>query len=646
MLTGGNLYHKIISMLFFSMALISLAKSQNRVLDSLKKVVSNNPNTDTNKAIALNELAYKIYPYDVQQLRHYSDEALTISLELKYKRGEALAYKNKALSFMLIHGDASALVYLDKALKILELLKDEANSAIVLNYIGCYYATVKDDKQAIIYFDKAVSKLNSLDGLNQVIILSNAGNHYEDVNQPSKALSYYSRILSIVNNLHDNNYLVVCYNDFASVYFRQGNYKLAIDYCSKALSLESSPGVSPRSIQSVYLLLGDINCKLKNYNDARSFYNKGADIAKAMKSREKMDRIYYSFYRLDSLQGNYTSAIRNFYKYSQLRDSLISLDKNNVIALYQVKFDVEKRENENTHLLIIQQKNRALIRDQRIAIAIGALSLLIISGCLFYLKKVLGRVNAQNKVINEQNKKLEDSNKVKDTIFSVVSHDLRTPISQVIGLLDLLEDGDLSREEIAELVPFVKNDGLNTLELLDNLLIWSKNQLQGFTLAQRTFDVGKLVSGVLNKIQPAIKQKNLLVTNEVSPAITAFADQEMITAVLRNLISNAIKFTPPKGIIRINSLIADEYVIIGVADTGMGIKKNDQQKIFSNTAYSTPGTDNEKGTGIGLKICQDFVKLNRGTIWMRSEENAGSTFYISIPLGKAVSFPIDELVMI
>ena len=640
-----RLYFIVLSTLITSIALTGCVKAQTRQIDSLKNAIGT-ARQDTNKVITLNNLAYQIYPYDIRQLKRYSDEALALSLKLKYKRGEAVAYKNLAISYMLFHGDATALAYLDKSLNMLQGLNDNANSAIVLNYIGCYYATLKDHKQAKIYFDKALEKLSSVNKVQRLVILSNAGNHYEDANQLNKALEFYNRMLLLARELHSDENLVRCYNNFASVYLKQNNYNAAIDYCNRALSLIQTSKISPRNCQRIYILLGDINYKLKEYSKARTLYLKSAAIANQMKSREYMDVIYHSLYLLDSVKGDFRSAMKNYYHYSVLKDSLVNLDKNNVIALYQVKFEVQKREEENKRLRLIEDRNKFIISHQRTTIIVAVISLIIIFGGLIYLKKINNYIKARNKVINEQNKQLENSNHVKDTIFSVISHDLRNPISQIIGLLNLLDDEHISFEEIAILIPALKNTSINSLELLDNLLIWSKNQLQGYTFTPVEFDVRAVVNSTIKQVRGAIDQKNLKVINNIAATVTVSADQEMVTAVIRNLVSNAIKFTPERGTIEINASIADDYAIIGVSDNGIGINEKDQHKIFSFTSHTTLGTALEKGTGVGLKICSDFIRLNKGTIWMKSKENAGSTFFISLPSATNVHAPDEKLVMI
>ncbi len=273
-----------------------------------------------------------------------------------------------------------------------------------------------------------------------------------------------------------------------------------------------------------------------------------------------------------------------------------------------------------------------MINQQRIIQIILIIGIIIICGGAIYLKHIYDELKIKSNIINEQNHVLEANNLVKDKLFSVISHDLRSPITQVIGLLDLLDAGEMTLKEMAELTPAVKSSIANTLQLLDNLLVWSKDQLQGFQLNREAFNLYQLTTENIAALSNIIQQKQLVVDNDILPDVVINADREMIQIVLRNLISNAIKFTNPRGSIRMTSRVEDDYTIICVADTGIGIKEPDQDKIFSFTSHTTLGTANEKGTGIGLKICKDFIELNNGRIWVESKEGVGSKFCIAIPL--------------
>ena len=629
-------YHSLTRHLFLYILVFPFCfvRGQNRKIDSLRTVIKANTKQDTNKVNELNQLAFELYPFNLQSFKANSENALSLSKKLNYKKGKGMASVNLALSLMLTLGNVNALNYLDTALNIFRNLKDKENTAITLNRIGCYYATIKDYQEAFPYFKAALNELGGSGKPGELAILNNIGNYFEDIGQLKKAKEYYDKLLNKALKINNDEYSSIGYYDIASLYFKEKNNDLAVFYCDKSLAFVKT--ISFRSQQEIYILLGDINLNLKNYKKALDFYEKSAGIAKDMKSPENMEKIYHSLYLIDSAKGNYISALKNHYQYSKLKDSLINADKNNLIALYQVKFGVEKRSEENKHLKIIADRNLELIKRQRITQIITFTSLIIICIGAIYLKRVNNIINKKNKVIEDQNKLLENNDKVKNTIFSVISHDLRNPLAQVLGLLNLWSDGDLSNQEITLLIPKVRDASLNTLDLLDNLLIWSKSQLQGFDFKPSSFNMIQLVTDVLKKLEYVISQKSIIIKNETAPLITAFADREMITIILRNLISNAVKFTPKNGTVEIATSKKTGFVLVCITDTGVGIKEKYKDKVFTATGHSTPGTANEKGTGLGLKICKEFIELNKGRIWMESKENIGSKFYISIPLGEGV----------
>lgn len=307
-----------------------------------------------------------------------------------------------------------------------------------------------------------------------------------------------------------------------------------------------------------------------------------------------------------------------------------SLKKTRETAFYQAKTEQANSQEENARLKTEKEKDQTIIRDQRISLSIGIFSAIVICVGLVIMEQLYRQVTMKNKLIQEQNTRLANSNRVKDTIFSIISHDLRNPISQVIGLVDLWEEGDITTVEIEALLPAFKVSSLNTRELLDNLLIWSKNQLQDFNYYPVLFNASKTADSVINKLRPVIDQKNLSVVSEISRSINIYADEEMITITLRNLVSNAIKFTPEKGSIRLTGTMQDDFATIVVADNGIGIKAEEQPEIFNpSAALKSP---KEKRPGLGLKICKDFMTLNYGQIWVESSPGEGSKFYISLPM--------------
>ena len=605
--------------------------SQHKLLDSLKTILAKNPDQDTLRVNRLNELASLSFSYNAEDLYKYGQQALILAKRLGYNRGEAVAYKNLALSSMFLHGDVSALNYLNKSLGIFSSLSDTVNMAAITNYIGCYYATVKDYKQALPYFLKAEKLFGNRKTVLRLTILTNTGSCYEDLRRYDKAREYYNEVRKLANHYGDYNWIVLSLYQSGSLNLIRKDYKTALDFTSEAFKIMSSREINPRTTLTIYQLQGDIRYAMGQYNQARKNYEKVAELARQMKSRENMAGIYFKFHLLDSIAGNFPGALQNLKSYQLITDSTINENKNQITALYNVKYALKEEEAENDRLLLEKKTDQKLIFYQRLIIAIALISLSIISFAFFRLKNLIYKLKDLNQKIGSQNTQLEGLNSIKNKIFSVIAHDLRNPFAQLISMLEMVDSKIIDKEEFMELVPYLNKSVHQGMEMMDNLLVWSKSQLNGFAAHPENIDLHALTCDTLEKLQSQITEKKLVINTNKLGRTTAWADLEMIRIVIRNLLSNAIKFTPIDGNIDIESYKENQLVVLAIKDSGDGIPEEQLNKLFSFNIKSTPGTANETGTGLGLKICMDMLELNQGKIWVESSMEKGATFYISIP---------------
>jgi two-component system, sensor histidine kinase LadS len=241
------------------------------------------------------------------------------------------------------------------------------------------------------------------------------------------------------------------------------------------------------------------------------------------------------------------------------------------------------------------------------------------------------KVTERTHEIQQQNEKLVRLNLLKDKLFSIISHDIKSPLSQLSGALYLVERDMITKDEIKELMPQIRRNLTNNENFLAELLAWTKNQLEGGRVNLSSFDLQTAVTDVLNLLQPQYETKQIQVQNQVNQNTMVFADAEMIKSVIRNLIVNAIKFTNQNGLIEVNALAKSKFITLSIKDDGCGIDPERQATLFTMDIQSTRGTANEKGSGIGLLICRDFVESNGGTIWAESQPEQGSTFAFTIP---------------
>lgn len=232
--------------------------------------------------------------------------------------------------------------------------------------------------------------------------------------------------------------------------------------------------------------------------------------------------------------------------------------------------------------------------------------------------------------LKEKSQQLAELNTLKDKLFSVIAHDLRTPMYALRNLFVNIQRYDISGEEIKTYIPDVVKDLHYTTNLMENLLAWAKSQIRN-EVAPSTVEVSLLIKEVLQLLKLQADNKNIYLQKKINDSLVVFADREMVNLVLRNLISNAIKFTPADGTVLVEARQNDTCVEFSVQDTGPGMSKEKVQSLFTSAVVSSKGTANETGTGLGLMLCKEFLDKNGGNIWVESAPGKGSKFYFTLP---------------
>jgi len=232
----------------------------------------------------------------------------------------------------------------------------------------------------------------------------------------------------------------------------------------------------------------------------------------------------------------------------------------------------------------------------------------------------------------EKNRELKELHSVKDKIFSVVAHDLRSPMVSLMSLLKLTSMKKLDAETQAGLLKDISKRVDDVFGLLDNLLRWAKNQMHGLVMSPVYFDVKNEIDTVMDGLHDIAASKKISLNNRAGH-FEVYADRDMFSVVVRNLTTNAIKYSPVKSEITIDSELSDDKLVISVKDSGTGMPQEVQEKLFKlSETKSERGTNNESGTGLGLVLCAEFVKANGGNIWFTSIQGEGSTFFFSVPV--------------
>lgn len=257
----------------------------------------------------------------------------------------------------------------------------------------------------------------------------------------------------------------------------------------------------------------------------------------------------------------------------------------------------------------------------------------IYSGVILIFRDITER-NKSDIILKNQSEELKNLNQLKDKMFSIIAHDLRGPIVNLKEVMSLFDQKIISEDELKSHLPLINADVKATASLLENLLYWSRTQLKGERIHPSNINLNLLSIVQTNLLSSQINEKSLIIVNTIPENAFVYADKNMVELVLRNLLSNAIKYSNTGNQIILNSSLQGGFYITEITDTGIGIDKENISKLFGMNNFSTAGTNAEKGTGLGLLLCKEFVEKNGGKIWVRSDLGKGSTFSFSLPLNK------------
>jgi two-component system sensor histidine kinase/response regulator len=249
------------------------------------------------------------------------------------------------------------------------------------------------------------------------------------------------------------------------------------------------------------------------------------------------------------------------------------------------------------------------------------------------LQQINVEIKSQSNQLQQQAEELDQLNSLKNKLFSVISHDLKAPMYALRNLFDNIHSQDMPAAEIKELIPEVKKDLNYTVSLMENLLQWAKSQMQSHTVKPQLINITDVTDEVMHLLHLQAEAKRITIIKKITGPVYAWADYDMINLVIRNLVSNSIKFTPRGGHIIIGGSEMEAFAEIYVQDSGKGMTSAEVKKINTHEFFTTNGTAQEQGTGLGLMLCKEFLTKNDGHLRIESEPGKGSTFSFTLPLG-------------
>jgi signal transduction histidine kinase len=287
---------------------------------------------------------------------------------------------------------------------------------------------------------------------------------------------------------------------------------------------------------------------------------------------------------------------------------------------------------------LIASNEKALAKQQSYVYAtlVFLLIFIAISLIVFRGQKVQKKLNtelkANHEILEKREMELNESNETKTKLFSIIGHDLRGPIAALNGLLTMFKEGEISQTDFLAFMPKLRDDVEHISFTLNNLLSWGYTQMNGSYTKASMVPLDAIVTENIKLLSEIAENKSIRMVSKLSENTLSWADSNQIDIVVRNLISNALKFTPENGMVTIEAFEKNKHWEVLIRDTGVGMEKSIVEKLFvKNSGFTTYGTNNEKGTGLGLSLCKEMVEKNNGEIWVESIPRKGTTFYFTLP---------------
>jgi signal transduction histidine kinase len=625
------------------------AHHQQEKIEVLNKLAWALRNQDEKHSLALAEAAYMLasrQPLEARMMEqlarslttlayinHYYkanfELALTQSLEAialfeQVERLEALppALNVAGLSQVRLGDPSEGMEYHLRALKICEAIGDQANEAEVYNHLAIVYVNWGQHQQALEYFNKSLALHEAVGNqFGQAVAQLNRCMTFKDLGDYQSSLISGLHSLNLLENLQIKDWaMTMALSNIANTYMALGQTEQAFYYFNRSLELA---GQTDDKFTRVYALLSAArSCyKLADYETARRHLYQGLALAEASKQKGFQFECHELLASIYKGEGNFEKALAHHEKFHQINREVFNEQSDRRLKNLVIRHRTEVAQKE---ALVFQLKNIELEHE------------------------ILEREKVETE-LHETNAQLTELNASKDRLFSIMAHDLRGPFTPLVSLAELLADSaeELEVNQIKEASQAIFNSARKVHDLLEALLEWSRIQLGRLEYQPVPLKLYEFVEQTIQLFTSVATDKKITLQNEVARDVTVWADRHMLDTIIRNLMSNALKFTHRGGNIKIKAEpncandqpTRSNFVEVMVIDTGVGINPADLPKLFSFAEnYHTPGTAQEKGTGLGLIICKEMVERNQGQIWVKSQPGKGTTFKFTVPCLSLNSF--------
>lgn len=624
------------------------------LVDSLKKEV-NKASDPGSKAEVYYQLARAYYASDQDLAISYSDSAFALAERLGNEKLKANTLNIKGVSSLIKSDYETAMKSHLDALAIREQLQDTVGLLESHLNLGNILYRTGSAREAAVRYRKALHYARlSGNQRGQGLLFNNLGSYFKDLwaetDDPSdldSARFYLLKALETKKSLGDSRGTINTLNLLSEIERMEKDLPEAEKYLKQALELSS--GLEDLELRiSLLSELTEFNLELGKGAEALNFSKQALNLAEGMKSLFHISSAAGLVSSSYEALGDYKNALQFAKKKLQSIQELRTEQNKEITEELLIKYETEKKELENQRLTKEQEfLDLSIKRKNELLLGAGVLLIGLVGTWIFQRRKneqlakahketksLLVQLQSKNEEIENQAKKLHESNlaltesnRIRQRLFSVLSHDLKTPLSSLSAILDIWKKELISQTELEEMLPKVTGQISTVQSLMDNLLEWAQAELDHSQIMNSSLNLRETVEEVMSQLSSVWESKEITLVNQIPPSLTLVSDRDRLSFVLRNLISNAIKYTPPSGVVTI-FFDSTEGNRIGIKDTGVGMSKEKIDSLFKRRQFSQLGTQGEKGTGVGLLLCQEFSNSLGASLEVESEIGMGSTFSI------------------
>ena len=617
--------------------------------DSILKLLSSAD--DSLKIVLLSQLTEEYKSSSLEKCLEYENQSLFIAQLAN--RPDWIAKAHLRIG-RIYHNTEMYPEAIDEYVKA-QLLAEQIRDSVLLGHIshelGKSYINYGQGQKGLSSFKQAhqLAKLRE-DTLNRILNNISIAEFFLSQDNNEEALIYLNQCIPCIQDIKNYQNYVKVLLYITEINIKEKDFIAARQNLTQASILAEEAGLNYETANILYYLgfnfnrEGNINLGMQHFNLALKLANKYNFTDLIIKIEQELSILFEN-------KGNFDEALSYQKHVYQLKDSLRIYLRDQKMSFLDMKYDSEKKEK-NIELLRKEEaiQSASLSKQKRLRFYFLFVCIILIVGAgfsirVYYIKQGMTRTLNQKKKLLEKTQgdllkaeqNLRNLNKTKNKLFSIMAHDLINPFNALLGFASILEDesNNLNKSEIKEYSNIIYQTANNLYSLLENLLQWSQSQTGKIITRKKMINISELVKSVENLLQVMANNKGISINSSVDENCFAFADYDLISSALRNLVQNAIKFSPSGSKIHLSVSCKKDKAILIVADEGVGIQKKDQDKLFRPDIHiSTRGTSNETGAGLGLIITREFILLNEGSIDLESSPGKGSTFTITLPAKK------------